>query len=257
MEIVDLFENNLPIIMVFAIIIFIAIIILKKHKKNEITFKEFKPRPLKKTLDEDLKGKMKLFGIYCRKGSLFIGFNKIANFDKYFNIRGWFELMTWDPKGKEFTLPDKPIKSTDKNQKIQQKDDLKYDLLCIQAKNKFFLLRWLGICKFFLILKMRDDNEVPCLRFDPINSSIILNTGTDLTSWGKIWSNSMDAIEYLNDISIKRLNEQAQMHMENMPDKVVHLEMEQAKKERSNKIFVEQEKSKYKERESAGDTTIT
>lgn len=228
----------IAIIIIFAVIIYFLI---SRRNKDQITFKEFKPQPLKKTLNESLKDKTKLFG---RKfsGKLFISFYPICRIDRYFKIKGTFEVLLFDERKKDFSTT--------------KEDGEQYDLIILRALSKNFLKALFGFGKYFIIIKLRDKKGNPQIKFDHVNKSIILNEGMDLTSYGEIWSNCHEGIEYLNDISVKRMLEQTQMYLENNPDKVIHLEMEQAKRERIKRVEAEIEKSKWKERETAGDTTI-
>jgi len=237
-------ENWIYYAIILAVFLLIYFIWSRRQKNKEgVTFKDFKPQPLRKTLDEELSGKMKMLGRDFN-GKLFVSFYRIGKVSKYFKIKGHFDIVNWDRKDKQFIIDEK------------SKELNKYDLLVLHMKSNNFFLWLFGLGKYFMVIKYKDDKGNYTVKLDPQNKSIILNDNMDLTSYGKIWTNCMEAIEYLNDISIKRLNEQTQMHLENNPDKVIHLEMEMAKKERSLKATAEAEKSKYKERESAGDTQL-
>jgi len=231
----------------YAIVFFSALVIFWLYKrrtgKDEITFKEFKPQKLKKTFDEGISEKVKLLSRDFN-GKLFVGFYSIAKISRYFYAKGFFELVNWDDSNKAFRV------STKKD------ENKKYHLLVLEARSNNFILSILGLDKKYFILKYKDEKGKYKIRFDPSNKNIILPEGADLTSYGNIWTNCMDGIEYLDDVSIKRMSEQIRMHLENWPDKLVHLEMELAKRERILKSSAESDKLRFKERAEAGDTTL-
>lgn len=231
----------------YAIIIGIFLLIYflwnrRQKGKEGVTFKDFKPQQLKKTLNEDLDEKMKLFG---RKfnGNVYINIYKIGKASKYLKIRGHFDVVGWDKKDKQFIID-------------QKAKALNYELVVLHMKSKNFFLWLFGFGKSFMIIKYKNDAGEYLLKLDPTTKTIILHDDMDLTLYGKIWTNCMEGIEYLNDISFKRMLEQTQMHLENIPDKTIHLEMETQKRERILKTTADAEKSKYKERETAGDTQL-
>jgi hypothetical protein len=237
--------ENWWLLIIIGIIVVALIIIIRRNKDQGL--KEFKPQPLKKTLDDEIKAKTNLLGRDF-KGKVYIGFDKKADIDKYYYIRGFFDLVKMDYKTREVVLGKKD-------------DRVLYDLIVMRALSASFIKRILGLGKFYLVLKMKDQNkegkERIVVRFDAVNKAVFLDIGTDLTSYGKIWTNCFEGIEYLQDVSIKRLLEQTQMHLENIPDKNAHIEMLQATKERSKRVDAEIEKGKYQDRKEASDTTIT
>jgi hypothetical protein len=238
--------NYWYLFLILGIIIYV-LILFAGRKKSATEFKDFKPVPSDKMLGEELKGKFDLQGTDLRSGKLYIGFQRIAHINRYFIAKGKFDTNYWDPKNKEFVI------GKEDEQEI-------YEMLFIEAKSLNpivrWLFNWLGVGRFFFLLKLHDEKGNLLIRYDPLNESLFLNVGMDLTRYAKIWTNCSSGSEYLGNLSIKKMSEKAMMHVENAPDKFAHLEMEQAKKERTNRVLVDLEKSKYKERESAGDTTI-
>lgn len=232
-----------PLIGYIAVIVIIGIIFSIFLKKRKIGFKEFKPQLFEKTIYDELKKKVDLQGIKIIRGKLLISFHQIARIDRYFAAKGKFALTLFDPKNKEFNVQPK-------------EQDEEFNLLILRGKNPFFLWRLLSIKFHYYILKFTD-NDKRIIKFDDKSNRFILPESIDLVSYGNVWTNSTESIEYINDISMKRMNEETMMHLENLPDKLVHLELEQAKLERTGRILTEQEKSKYEERKKASDTSIT
>lgn len=233
---IDLWYIWLPIGLVIIIIMWFL-----TSKGEKYGFKVFEPVPLDKTLGVGLSKKIKLFGQNFN-GSMWISYNRVGRIGKYFKSVGKFDYEAYDPTNKEII--------TDDSQSQE------YDVLVCEKVADFPLWRLLGIFKEYIILERKDEENKEMFEIDLINKRIFLFDGTDLISYGKVWTNTMSGIEYLNNISTIKMNEQSRMHLENMPDKFAHLEMEQAKKERLQKVITDLERSKYKERETAGDTSI-
>ena len=236
------FDNPIVVGLILLGVIGFVVGSLYKRKTGTENFKDFVPRKFSESNIKDMKDKIDNQGTKY-KGQLYIGLKKICKIDKYYIGKGKFALSVYDPKTKSFTVQGK-------------EKETQYELMFLRAKSTNILFRLFGIRKVYYLLNYKE-KDVKTMKFDEINNKIFLPYSTDLTSYADIWVNSADSIEYINNISMKRTNEDIMMLLENMPDRVVHLEIEQAKRERISKIITDLEKGKWEERKDAGDTTIS
>ena len=237
----SIFDNPIVVALILLGVIGFVVSMLYKRKMSTDNFQDFKPQKFSATTIRDMKEKIENQGTKY-KGQLYVGLKKICRIDKYYIGKGKFALSIYDPKTKSFAVEGK-----DK--------DTEYELMFLRAKSNNIIYRLLGFRKVYYLLNFKE-KDVKTMKFDEINKRIYLPHSTDLTSYGDVWVNSADSIEYINNISMKRTNEEIMMHLENMPDRVVHLEIEQAKRERISKIITDLEKGKWEDRKDAGDTTI-
>jgi hypothetical protein len=100
-------------------------------------------------------------------------------------------------------------------------------------------------------------NKDKLFRFDPLLNAVVIQGQVDFTSYGRIWCIDESGTEYLNNVSIKRMIEQVNMWLENAPDRIIHLDSQQSKVERTNKTIADLEKQKYDSRKDIGETTVT
>lgn len=231
-------ENPIFILAVMtAIFVYILYVIVKKFGSSGI--KDFKPVSAQDTVYKELKEKVKNQGLKIKKGKILIGVNKIADIRKWIRVKGAFTNYFFDENTKKFVVDEeaKPIP---------------YDLIIFMAKSKNIVFRILGIKNYFFILK-----HDSILKFDDISNSFILKENIDLIPYADIWINSQDAIEYIHDISIKKMNIELMSALENYPNKIVHLEMAQAKKERLYREMMETDKARYDAIKKAEDTVIS
>jgi len=225
------------IIIILIITIIIVWYIMKGRKKGE-----FKPQPLHITFQNELNEKIKTFGIDFKWGSRLIrDFNKVAILDRYFIGKIKMPLYTFHPKTKDFI-----VEKEDK--------DIEGQHMIVRVKNSFFLWRWLGMKKIFYCLDMKFNEKL--FRFDGQGNLLILGQ-IDITFYGRVWCLTESDIEYMSNVSIKRMVEQTNMWLENNPDRIIHLDSGQAKIDRTNRNIAELERSKYEERKNIGDTTVT
>lgn len=231
---------NFWYVWIFLVVLFFVLMFLIKRRTVAESFKPFVPIKLKDTLSKRLKDKMRLYG-HVFNGEMYISYTRIGRIGKYIKAKGKNNYEIFDPISKEI--------------KVDNENSTDYDILICEKVHDFILFRILGIFREFVILERQKDGK-EMYKMDMINRRIFIFDGTDLTSYGNVWTNTDSGIEYLNNISTVRTLEQIKTHLENLPDKYSHLEMEQAKRERLKKIETELEKGKYKERETAGDTTI-
>ena len=237
-EIYGILDNPIVVvIVVVAVLAFGISIILKKRKMPK--FDEFKPTRFRDTIYYELMDKVKNQGLKIKMGKLIIGVNKIADIEKWIRVQGHFTNYTYDQKTKKMEI-------------VEGGEPPKYDMMVFLCKSKNIFLRIFRRGKYFFLLKKES-----FLKFDDISNSFILEEGTDLVSYGSVWINSQDSIEYLHDISIKKMNVELMEALENYPNKIVHLEMQQAKKERLYREMVETDKSKYESIKRGEDTVIS
>lgn len=230
-----------PVIILSLIAIAVVAVVVSALKKNK--FKDFKYRPFKKTVRDGLKEKVDLHGQdfpFFSSPGLYIGMKKIAIPEKYFYAKGKFSTALSD--GKDIKVCD-------------AENDVGYNLLIVRSSSNNFIFRLLGLKKKYFILKTHEKDK-SLITYDNIKKWFFLPINSDLVSYADIWMNTSDAVEYVNDISAIRLVEECMTHIENLPDKIVHLEMEQAKNERSSRVYNDLEKSKYDDIRKASGTTI-
>jgi len=199
---------------VFGIIL--VIIIYKffiKKKDKGLSLEEFRPQPIEKTLEEELKGKIDIIGVEMKRGRLKIGVNDAGRIERYALFKGKMPTYTYDKKTKQITIK-------------KDAEEHEYEFVLIRCKADNFIARLFGINKKFFLLKASD------VVFDVKAKRIFFPQGIDLMSWGDIWTNNELAAEYLTDISVKRMLLQTQSHVENMPDKIIVLETDTSRRER-------------------------
>lgn len=218
-----------------AVVMIVIISLILRNKQG--LFKTFIPRLFSETVYDEMKKKIKLHGVKV-KGKLYIGFQKIALVERYMNTTGKMAGFLWDEKTREMIEEDKTTN---------------YKFLILRCKSNNLLFRLFGLKKMYFILR----NEKENITIDEKESKIFLPSGTDLKSYGNVWHNSEIAMEYVNDISIKRMNEQIMTHVENAPDRIVHLEMQLAKNERLARTLSDIEKGRYEKTKTADETVIS
>lgn len=241
---------NNPFLAVFlgAIISIIIFAVIFTKKKKDLDYKRFVPTLFKETINDELKRKFDIQGKKFKGGKLYVGLDMTAHIIRYFHASGRFSHAIFDPKSKDIIVEDKDT-------------DEKYNLLFIQASSKNIIFRLLGIKKTYFIINSNyettDKKTVNIVQIDEERKRIFVPGSMDWRSYGGVWINSMSSFEYVNDISMKRMISTVMMHLENTPDKVAHMEQEQAKLERSARTYANIERDKWEERKSAGDTTIS
>lgn len=225
-----------------GVVLFIGFILYQKFGKKKTQIQDFKEQPLKKTYHDALKQKIDIFGVKFNKFKLLRDFQIVGYPEKYMIVDIELPKYRINPKSKEIEVieKEKPVKSR---------------LMIIRSLNKNWLLRQLKLKKFFFLFELTD-NFNNLLHIEAEKKQITIQGKIDLDTFGNIWIMSETGIEYLSNISIKRLLEQNISHTENMPDRVVHYDIQQAKLERRDRLITELEKSKYEERKNVGDSTI-
>lgn len=224
-----------PVIMIIAGVVFVIILIFRFKKKKKP--KDFEPQLFSKTVYEEFKKKLDTFGLKMKKGRLYISFHEIARIEKYAHVKGRLPQIIVDLKKRTIDTGKK-------------EDDVDFDFLILRCKSNNFIMRILSMGKQYFLLK---DNEI---NIDTIQRKIFLPQGIDLTSYGNVWLNHNFGIEYINDISLKRMSEQMMTHYENMPDRVIHIEGDTAKRERLARTYTELEKGKYDKTKKGDDTEV-
>lgn len=223
-----------PIFIGMFLIAIIGILYFKFF--NRKGYSEFVPQKLSKTTQTEFKEKLKEHGININ-GKLVVGYNVVSHISKWLIIKGSFYTTIYDDKNKKYTV--------NKNKKVE------YDLLCLESKNKNLLYRILGLKKSYYLL------NVNTVTFNEMSKSWILQSKNDIVRYADIWVNSDSGIEYINDISFKTLTESTMTHVQNMPDRIVHLEVEQAKRNQLKISEIEAYKGKYEAYKQAEDTSIS
>lgn len=231
--------SNPWVLVIFGIIM--VVIIYKffiKKKDKGLNLKEFKPQPIEKTFENELKGKIDILGVPMKRGRLMIGAMAIGRIEKFAIYKGTMPEYTFDKKSKALSIK-------------KNAPETPYEFILIRCKGDSFVSRLFGLNKKFFMLKEKD------VTIDFKAKRMFLPHGIDLMSWGDIWTNNSLAAEYLTDISIKRMLLQIQSHSENMPDKIIVLETDTTRRERLAKTLAEIEKGRYEKLKSGEDTKST
>lgn len=231
----DTWTNN-PIIAIIIVVAVVVVLFFKFFGKKNLKPSSFKPRLFTKTIYDDFKNKVNVQGLKF-KGNLNIGFHKIAIIEKYCFVKGRLPVISYEAGSKNIEIADK-----------DQSEE--YEFMVIRAKSNNVFYRLFGLKKMFFVLNSKE------IELDKMQKRVFLPSGVDLISYGNVWVNHDYAIEYINDISIKRMNEQMMTQLENYPDRIVHLEAELTKKLESARVYTELERAKYDKTKYGEDTKI-
>jgi len=108
-----------------------------------------------------------------------------------------------------------------------------------------------------MIIRTKDEDGKEIMKFDDSMKRFLLPDGIDFFMYGNIWTESMNARDYLNNISMLFEIQQQQTHLVNTPDRFIHLEKEQIKRENLLKTTAEIDRRKYEDIKKAEDEVIT
>ncbi len=217
-------------------------------KKKGTKFKEFVPIPVEKIYTSSLDKKLKGFGHKLKKGKIVLGYQHKFHIDRFMTIRSKFPMFEYDPNEKDH----KPI--LDKEGEVITNQA---DFIIFRLKAKFFLWRWFGIKKSYMIIREKDEDGKPILKFDDSMKRFILPQNIDFFMYGNIWTESIHARDYLNNVSMLFELQAQQTHLVNTPDRFIHLEKEQIKRENLLKTTAEIDRKKYEEIKRAEDEVIS
>lgn len=229
-------EYPMTWIILFGIVV--VFVIYKFYGKSKNEWHEFKPQKSRDTYYKEFKNKVNTQGMKIKGGKLVIGLNKVAEICKWFWIQGQFVIYYYEENNKKFVIDEETKPKA-------------FNLVLLQCQSKSFIKKIFGIGKWYIFI-----DKASILRFDDVNNTFILRDGTDLIPYADIWINSTDALEYLENVSIKRQNIELMTQLENYPHKIVHLEMNQAKKERLFWQDMETNKARYDQIKKAEDTSV-
>lgn len=241
MLIVADYLTQMIILFVFAggVIAFFWFAFFRNKASGKVS--DFKEQETKKTIIDELKPKLDNQGIRLKNWKLIKNLNEIGTLDRamYFNVK----------------MPKYIIKPKDRRFINVLDDEIETLFLLVRCISKSLLKRIFGIGKIHYMFEISGDYK-KLFEVNIINKFIHIKQNVDITKWLDIWVMSESAIEYLSNISIKRLFEQDLMHSENMADRAVHFDISQAKTERMQRIINDLEKGKYEDRKNMGDSTI-
>ncbi len=235
-------------VLIIGIIVVISIAFYNLFGKKKQGFKDFRPVLFEDTVSKELRKKLNLYGKKIKKGKIIIGFNVIAHIDRYYETKGEMPIVTYDEDKGSFDFTENPE---------GEKATVEYDFTLFRLKNKFFLIRWLGLKKSYMIMRNTDKDGKELVKFDDKTNRFFFPKGTEFDSYGNIYNESPDAKEYLNNISFLEMLQQTQTHLQNIPDRTVHLEIEQAKKERLAQKYYDLESAKYEKIKKGDETTVS
>ncbi len=177
-----------------------------------------------------------------------IGYSHKFHIDRYYKTKGAFPIFEYNPDTKDF------IAITDKDDKVKTTES---EFIIFRLKARFFMWRWLGFKKSYMIIRTKDEDGKEIMKFDDSMKRFLLPDGIDFFMYGNIWTESMNARDYLNNISMLFEIQQQQTHLVNTPDRFIHLEKEQIKRENLLKTTAEIDKRKYEDIKKAEDEVIT
>jgi len=219
---------------------------LKKTKEDKI--EKFIESPLKETFYDALKEKVNWFGVEMNKFKLVRDFQIVGHPRKY---------MIIDIEVPKYTLDNKSnaVKTIKVVKDKPETHPVKTRLMILLSGNKNIILRFLHLKDKFFIFELKSGYD-ELIKIEAEKRVLTIQGKIDLDSFGNVWIMSISGWEYLSNISIKKALEQDLMHSENMADRVVHYDIQQAKLERRDRINTELEKQKYEERKASGDSTI-
>lgn len=226
---------------IFLFALGFVIMIFVKKGKFQNTFKE---KPLKEIVEDDLKAKLNVDGIKVKKTKLFHSYFDMGFVEKYLIVKKTFASLLYDPKTQLYEVAD-------------SEEDVVHDLLIIRTKARSIFFRMFGIKKNNFILDYLDENGEKIIEFSPTTKKIVLPSTMTLEPYANVWLNSKTGAEYVNDVSIKRMVEQQQQHLVNIPDKTIFLEIEHTKKIATAKTFAEIDKRRYEEMKDADQSVVS
>lgn len=232
---------------VSALMVAGILILLKYFNKGNKKHKDFVPVLFEETVNSEMNKKVNLHGKKMKNGKIVMGFDVLAHIDKYYQTKGDMPLAIYDEAAKDFKLV---VDDNDKPQKIE------YDFTIFRLKNKNIIFRLLGIKKMYLIMRNTDDEKNVLVRFDDKTNRVFFPKAVEFDSYGNIWHESQVAKEYMNNISFLEMLQQMQTHLQNIPNRTVHLEVEQAKKERLYQTLAEIERGKYDNMKKGDETVV-
>ncbi len=228
-----------------AIIVVIYFLVTKRTGKK---FKDFVPDLFGDTVNKELKNRMNLHGKKIKKGKLLQGFQTLGNIDKYYSTKGDMPVAYYDQDTQDY----KQVLDKEGNEQI-----IEYDFSVFRIKSKVLLFRWLGLKKSYMIMRNADDESKSLISIDHKTGRIFVPKNVEFDSYGNVWNECQTAKDYLNNISFMEMMQQMQTHLQNIPNRTVHLEVEQAKKERLYERLAQIEKSKYDQMKRGDETVIS
>ncbi len=223
------------LIILIVIALFLVPIILLIMKKKSSSFK-INMIPVEKTFTNELDAKFKLIGNKLKSGKVIKDFRNVGKIDKYMKTKMFFPDIEKKDDGFH------PIENKEGETQGQE-----VDLAIFKLKNNLFLWRWLGVKKNYLIVREKDEKGTDNLKFDDRFNRVQLPEKMDIYLYGNIWTDSLEARQYLNSISQIFEMQQERTLSQNTANRVSALEIEHAQKERLAKVFAEIEKGKYEE----------
>jgi hypothetical protein len=217
-------------------------------KKNKTKFKEFNPIPIEEIYIGELDDKIKKFGKKIRKGKVLDTFGNIYHIDRYYETRGEMPIFFYNEDNNFYETV------TDKKGNVKTN---KYEFLILKLKSTKFLYRLFGIKKWFIIIRKNDENGNPIIIIEKRFKTINLPSNIDFFKYGNVWTECSISRDYLNNIGTLFELQAQQTHLINTPDRFIHLEKEQIKRENYLKTATELESGKYEQIKKAEDDIIT
>lgn len=249
---------NDPTFLIFIVIGFVVAGLFYAKKSGMLGGKKDEkytpPETIDVTVEKDLKANMNLHGkgfSLFSPAKLYLGMQELGLIDKYYYGKGKFASYYYDPDSRDYQVED-------------EEKDVSYELLFIRLKGDSIIAKVLGTGKKYVIVKAKEITEgkdkkkisKDLVVFDPNRRIMMLPRDTHLRKYANIWHNCKEGIEFVNDISIKRMTEVTMTHVQCFPDKVVLFNEEQLRKERLGRIYSEIEGKKWEKRKNAEDTVI-
>lgn len=227
-------------LMAVAVVICIGGYFILKGRKG----KEFKPVDFKKATIADLKEAATMMGsstsnlmdyLFGGGGQLLLGYNKVAEVDRAYELEGEFNTQKWDAKTRSWIWG----------------EDKKHHLIVLRARSKSFIWRYLGMKKRFFIL---DTNRL--IACDLFKRRWSVRPTELFLPYGDVFVQSDAGMEFIDDLSIKRQKESTMMALENYGPRIVFLSAQVAAKNNILSAEAEKERKRWEAPKRADDQEV-
>lgn len=204
----------------------------------------FKPVDFKRATIADLKEAVTMLGISTSNlldylfgggGQLLLGYNKVAEVDRAYELEGEFGTQKWDGKTRAWVWG----------------ESKKHHLIVLRARNKSFLWRYLGMKKRFFILD--GQRLITC---DLFTHRWSVRPTELFLPYGDVFVQSDAGMEFVDELSIKRSKESTMMALENYGPRIVFLSAQVAAKNNLLSAEAEKERKRWEAPKRADDQEV-
>ncbi len=252
-------EMNLLSILIIAVIItaIVAPIIAVLFKVKKKGWTAFIPRPVEKIYTLGLDEKIKIQGKKLRGARIVHGWDNRNKIDKFYVTKGKMPQFEYDERTKDFELIQKTKAEQEKDKNGDDFKSVEFDFTVFRLKNLFFLWRWFGFKKRYMIVRNKDDTGKNLIKQDHRFNRFFLPDNTDFDVYANVYTESPESRNYLYVMGQLYELQQAQTIAVNTADRYIHLEEESAKKKALLTTMADIDKKKYEEIKKAEDEVMT